>query len=71
MAEIMLCATFALLRDAPAIWGYVGDKQAEVVDLRAGFRHTGAQHLMVVWNQDLPEEEKAARLKRVVDLGPF
>ena len=71
IAELMLRTTFARLAAAPAIWGYVGDKQAEEVDLRAGFRRTHHPHVMVVWNRDLPEVEKAARLERVIALGPF
>lgn len=71
IAEIMLRETFARLARAPAIWGYVGDKQAEEVDVRAGFRHTHHPHVMVVWNRDLPEAERAARLERVIALGPF
>jgi hypothetical protein len=71
IAERMLRETFAMLAHAPAIWGYVGDKQAEQVDMRVGFRHTDHPHVMVVWNHDLPESEKAARLQRVSALGPF
>jgi hypothetical protein len=71
IAETMLRETFARLRSAPAIWGYVGDKQAEAVDLRAGFRHTHHPHVMVVWNHELPEAEKSARIERVIALGPF
>lgn len=71
IAEIMLRETFARLRDAPAIWGYVGDKLAEVVDLRGGFVHTGVKHVMVVWNRDMDADEKASRLAKVVALGPF
>ena len=71
IAELMLRTTFARLAAAPAIWGYVSDKQAEEVDLRAGFRHTHHPHVMVVWNRELPEAEKAARLERVIALGPF
>jgi len=71
IAEKMLRVTFARLSDAPAIWGYVGDSLAEKVDLRAGFRHTAHQHIMVCWNKDLSAEEKESRLARVVALGPF
>jgi hypothetical protein len=71
IAEIMLRETFARLAAAPAIWGYVGDKQAEEVDVRVGFRRTRHPHVMVVWNRDLPEAERAARLDRVIALGPF
>jgi hypothetical protein len=71
IAERMLRETFARLAAAPAIWGYVGDKQAEAVDVRAGFLHTHHPHVMVVWNHDLPEADKAARVERVIALGPF
>ena len=71
ISEIMLRYTFDLLSDAPAIWGYVGDKRAATVDARAGAEHAGAHNVMVVWNRDLPEADKAARLARVVALGPF
>ena len=71
IAEKMLRVTFAKLADAPAIWGYVGDALAEKVDLRAGFRHTAHQHIMVCWNKDLSAEEKEQRLAKVVALGPF
>jgi hypothetical protein len=71
VAEIMLRTTFAKLKDAPAIWGYVGDKQAEVVDLRAGFIHTGRKHLMVVWNAELATEERERRIDKIAALGPF
>jgi hypothetical protein len=71
VSEIMLRYTFDLLSDAPAIWGYVGDKRAATVDARAGGEHTDAKNVMVVWNKDLSDEEKAARLARVVAHGPF
>ncbi len=71
VAEIMLRETFARLRNAPTIWGYVGDKQSEVVCLRAGFVHTGAKHVLAVWNRELPADDKAARLARVVAVGAF
>jgi len=71
IAETMLRETLARLSHAPAVWGYVGDKQAEEVDLRAGFRHTGHQYVVVVWNRELSVEEKAARLQRVIALGAF
>ena len=71
IAEKMLRVTFARLADAPAIWGYVGDALAEKVDLRAGFRHTTHQHIMVCWNKALSAEEKEQRLAKVAALGPF
>ena len=71
ISEKLLRVTFARLKDAPAIWGYVGDTLAEKVDLRAGFRHTSHPHVMVCWNKDLTEEEKERRLAKVIAIGPF
>lgn len=71
IAEKMLRDTFARLAHAPAIWGHVGNKQAEEVDRRVGFVHTHDPHVMVVWNRDLSDEDKSARLARVLALGPF
>ncbi len=71
IAEIMLRETFARLAHSPAIWGHVGDKQAEEVNLRVGFVHTHHPHVMVVWNADLAAEERGTRLERVIALGPF
>jgi hypothetical protein len=71
IAEKLLRVTFARLKDAPAIWGYVGDALAEKVDLRAGFRHTNHPHVMVFWNKELSEDEKERRLAEVIAIGPF
>jgi len=71
IAESMLRATFARLTDAPAIWGYVGNKQSDVVTQRAGFVHTDHRYVMVVWNRDMPEVERKERLDRVIAIGPF
>ncbi len=56
---------------ALAIWGFVGDKLAEQVDLRVGFVHTDIPYLMVVWLKALTEEEKTAWVRKASALGPF
>lgn len=72
VAEMLLRASFDQLPDdLIAIWGYVGDKQAEKVDLRVGFRHTPVEHVMVIWRSDSSDAEKALWLQKVADLGPF
>jgi hypothetical protein len=71
VAEQMLRCTFAKLAHAKAIFGYVGDRRAERVDLRVGFRHTGLPHLIVHWPAPLPASERRARVARVARLGPF
>lgn len=71
IAEKLLRDTFARLAHAPAIWAYVGDRQSEKVCLRAGFRQFDHPHLMVVWNSDLSDGEKANRIKRAIAFGPF
>ena len=71
IAEQMLRHTTASLSNAKAIFGYVGDKRAEKVDLRAGFEHTGAAHLIVFWPRPLPRADRQAVVARVAQLGPF
>jgi hypothetical protein len=71
IAELMLRETFSRLTAAPAIWGYVGDKQSKVVCLRAGFVETYHAHILAVWNRDLSAPEKEERLAKVIALGPF
>ncbi|MCL2309290.1 MAG: hypothetical protein FWC42_03295 [Proteobacteria bacterium] len=73
IAEHLLRESFAAVHceETLAIWGFVGDKLAEQVDLRVGFVHSGIPHLMVVWLKSLPEEEKTAWIRKVAALGPF
>jgi hypothetical protein len=71
VAEQMLRHTFAELAEAKAIFGYVGDKRAERVDLRAGFEHTGLPYLIVHWPRRLPRRERQALIERVARIGPF
>lgn len=71
IAEQMLRHTTASLANAKAIFGYVGDKRAERVDLRAGFAHTGTEHLIVFWPRPLPVDEQRAIVARVARVGPF
>jgi hypothetical protein len=73
VAEYLQRESFAAVTDdsALAIWGIVGDKLAEQVDLRVGFVHTDAPPLMVVWLKPLPEEEKAVWIQKAAALGMF
>ncbi|MCL2297295.1 MAG: hypothetical protein FWC38_08690 [Proteobacteria bacterium] len=72
VAEYLQRESFAALeKDTLAIWGIVGDKLAEQVDLRVGFVHTDRPPLMVVWLKPLPEEEKAAWVQKAAALGMF
>lgn len=67
----MLRDTFARYADMPAIWAHVGDEQAREVLVRAGLEPTSDAYVMVKWNRDHSEAEKAAHLARIVALGPF
>jgi len=71
IAEQMLRYTFAELAHAKAIFGHVGDKRAGRVVLRAGFRPTEVEHLIVFWPQRMPAIEQRALIERVAKLGPF
>lgn len=73
LTEILLREFITLLPPGtPAVWGCVGDRRAERVDLRVGFEHTGVPHLIVYWlRTDMPLEEKAEWIRRAAALGPF
>lgn len=71
IAEQMLRFTTSKLSDAKAIFGYVGDRRAERVDLRAGFQHTGVEHLIVFWVRKLSVSERQSAIERVARVGPF
>lgn len=71
VAEIMMRAAHAALPDAPTIWGYIGDKQAEVVDRRVGFVPVAEPYLFAIWQKPLSDEAKAARIAEALKLGPF
>jgi hypothetical protein len=73
IAEYLQRESFVAIsrEDTLAIWGLVGDKLAEQVDLRVGFVHTDVPYLMAVWLKPLPEEEKAVWIQKAAALGPF
>lgn len=71
IAEIMMRAAHQALSDAPAIWGYIGDKQAEVVDRRVGFVPAAEPYLFAIWQKQLSDEAKAARIAEALKIGPF
>lgn len=71
IAEIMMRAAHSVLADAPTIWGYIGDKQAEAVDRRVGFVPVAEPYLFAIWQKPLSDEAKAARVAEAVKLGPF
>ena len=69
--EFLTRRTHAMLTDAIAVFGHVGDPRAERVDLRAGYVHTPHSHVMVCWQRSLPTAEREALVARVAALGPF
>jgi peptidoglycan/xylan/chitin deacetylase (PgdA/CDA1 family) len=71
LATIVMRESFALLGEAPAVFGHVGEPRARQADLRAGFVDTGRTHLMAVWRKPLADGEKEQLLDKVEALGPF
>lgn len=71
IAQCLLDSAASALKDAVALFGYVGDKTAENVDLRAGYQHTGHPHLIVRWQRDLDPSARRALVDEVAALGPF
>lgn len=71
IAELLLRESFTFLGDCDAIWGYVGDKQAEKVDLRVGFEHTNHPYLMVIWKRTFSLRKKTKMIDEMIRLGAF
>lgn len=71
IAECLLRESFEKVGESKAIWGHVGNKQAEKVDLRVGFIHTRIKPIMVCWRQNLSDQEKEFLLQEIVKIGPF
>ncbi len=71
MAQILLERAVAMLDGPAAAFGYVGDRRALAVDLRAGFVPAGPERLIVRWLRPLPATAAAAMIEKVATLGPF
>lgn len=71
LAEIMMRHAHAALSDGAAIWGYIGDKQAEAVDRRVGFEKVAEPYLFVIWQKPISEEGKKRRIAAAEKLGAF
>jgi hypothetical protein len=72
LATIVTRDSMAMLGDAPASFGHVGEPRARAADLRTGFVDTGHEHLMVMWlKPDLPERERQRLVALAHAHGPF
>ena len=71
IGEIILRDTFARLTDRAAIFGYCGDPRQWQHDLNVGFVPAGPPRLLVRWNRELPEDERARLIAHAAALGPF
>lgn len=71
VTEFLLRRIRAMLRDALALFGHVGEPRAERVDLRAGYERTAYPHLIVCWQRELPVAEREAILARAAAVGAF
>ena len=71
IAEMMMRHAHATLTDGAAIWGYIGDKQAEAVDRRVGFEKVSEPYLFVIWVKPISEDGKKRRIAAAEKLGAF
>jgi hypothetical protein len=71
IAEMMMRHAHAALTDGAAIWGYIGDKQAEAVDRRVGFEKVAEPYLFVIWKKPISEDGKKRRIAAAEKLGAF
>jgi hypothetical protein len=71
LATIVTRDSLAMLGDAPAAFGHVGEPRARQADLRTGYVDTGRPHLMVFWRRALSDAEKARLIGVAEAHGPF
>lgn len=72
LATIVTRDSMAMLGDAPASFGHVGEPRARAADLRTGFVDTEHEHLMVMWLKPQLDEAERRRLIAVAHaVGPF
>jgi hypothetical protein len=57
--------------ECDAYFGYCGDARAERVNLDAGFRKTGQQHLLVNFHKHLDDVAREALIDKISGIGPF
>jgi hypothetical protein len=71
LATIVTRDSLAMLDDAPAAFGHVGEPRARQADLRTGYVDTGLPHLMVFWRKPLSDAEKKRLIGVAESHGPF
>ncbi len=72
VARFTLGTALERLRDKAAVFGYVGDKRAERIDLSLGFEPTGHPKLLVHWQRpSLPPDVKRRLIEIAHAAGPF
>lgn len=71
LALYLLHYGFARFSGISAFFGHVGDARAREVDLKAGFRDTQHEHLMVYFPEVLPEWKQKALIAKARSIGPF
>lgn len=71
LATIVTRDSLAMLGDAPAAFGHVGEPRARQADLRTGYVDTGVEHLMVFWRKPLSDGEKRRVIEKVAAVGSF
>lgn len=71
MGEWLMTDSCRKVQPCAAIFGYIGDAKALLVDTRVGFRPTGYPYLYVFAPPSANRDELAALTTRVAALGPF
>jgi hypothetical protein len=71
VAQMLLETGFRELTDCSAWFGFVGDRKARIVDLRAGFTPTRHELLLARWQPWLSAAERNRLEDKVAAIGPF
>lgn len=68
---VLTYALEKMRKDFFAIFGHTSDPRATAIDLRAGFRPTGVEHLLIFPTQPLDETLERALIAKVAAVGAF
>lgn len=71
ISEILLRASHAALTDSVALWDYVIDDPARVINERLGFEAVAEPYLYVLWQKPLGDDAKRRRIADAMALGAF
>lgn len=69
--QVLLFAFEYLKEECEAFFGHAGDKRAYEIDIRAGFKPTPYEYLIVNFHKPISDERKKHLIEKIHSIGPF